>query len=119
MIGIALHARMPADHLDAVDAGQAEVQDHDVGEAAGRQVERGLAVGRRFDLVPTGTQVGAQAPQDLRLVVDHQDPGHGASAKRHHHREAAARRVLDREFASHRLDEALGDGQSESDPVGR
>ena len=34
MIGTVLHPRRPADHLDAVDAGQAEVEHDDVGVVA-------------------------------------------------------------------------------------
>ena len=49
------------DHLDAVDAGQPEVDDREVGTLAGRRRERLLAVGRRDHLVAAGAQVRAAA----------------------------------------------------------
>ena len=73
----ALHAAQPADHVDAVDAGQPEVEDDDVGMVARREIERLLAVGRGVDVVPARAQVDAQRAQDLRLVVDDQDARHG------------------------------------------
>ena len=79
-------APQAAHHLDAVDAGQADVEHHHVGMALGRQAQRLLAGGGQVDLVLAGAQVGGQGPPDLRLVVDHQHAGHGRACSRGHGR---------------------------------
>lgn len=73
----------PAQHLLAVDVGQAEVEDHQVGPvlhhplqplgAAGR-LDRGIAVGGQADL---------EEAADLRLVVDDQDTRRDLGRVRH------------------------------------
>ena len=71
-----------ADHVEPVDAGQAEVEQDDVGVAGGRQVEGLLPAGRLVDVVAAGLQVHGEGPPDLGLVVDDQHPalaGHGAA----------------------------------------
>jgi hypothetical protein len=74
------HRRPPAQPLDyrhAVHVGQAEVEQYQVGRELRRQRQR---LGRRcrgVDLVVPHPQVDPQRPQDLRLVVNHQDPGQG------------------------------------------
>ena len=65
----------PPDHLEAVEVGQAEVQDDDVGLSrlgfaeplrARRRLEQSIAVAR---------ERGAQEAPDLRLVLDEDDDG--------------------------------------------
>ena len=80
MIGHPAPAPQSLDHLDAVDAGQPEVEQDDVGMVPGREVERLLARRGEVDLVAAGSQVDAQGPPDLRLVVDHEDAGDGHRA---------------------------------------
>src|SRR5262249_4032442 len=70
----------PPDHIDAVDPRQPQIEDHDVGTGADREVERGLAVRRRNDLVASRDQVRPQSPQHLRLLADDQNPRHDATA---------------------------------------
>ena len=67
-----------ADHdLDAVDARQADVQEHDV-RTVGRGPLQGLLARRgHVDVVAPGRQVDLERLADLGLVVDHQHPGHG------------------------------------------
>src|SRR5262249_59295036 len=66
--------------IDAVDRRQPQIEAPDVGTGADREVERGLAVRRRIDLVAPRDQVRPQPPEDLRLVVDDQNPRHDATA---------------------------------------
>ena len=80
MIGTGGPAAQAADDLDAVHVGQAEVEHDEVGPAgrpAARRARR--AVGGHVDVVSAGAQVDPQGAQDLRLVVDDQDAGHGRS----------------------------------------
>ena len=71
-------AAQPLDHLDAVHVGQAQVEDDHVGVAGGGELEGGGAVGGRVDLVLACLEVDHEGAHDLRLVVDHQHPGHEA-----------------------------------------
>ena len=64
------------DHVDAVDAGQAEVEHDDIGMVARRDVEGTFTIRREVDLVAAGAQVDAQRAQDLRLVVDDEHTAH-------------------------------------------
>src|SRR5262249_31281344 len=70
----------PADDLDPVDPRQAEIHDHDVRSVTSGEVERGLTVSGRGHVVPTRHEVRPKAAEDLRLVVDHEDPCHGAAS---------------------------------------
>ena len=49
---------------------------------AGRERERRFARGREVDAVAAGLQVRAERTEDLRLVVDDQDPRHSAALSR-------------------------------------
>ena len=90
MIGTCVQPAQARDHLDAVDAGQPEVEDDDVGVVARRERRaRASPVRRQVDVVAAGREVDAERPQDLRLVVDDQDPGHDA------HRDACGQRCSD------------------------
>ena len=118
-----------ADHVEPVDAGEAEVEEDDVGVAGRGQVERLLPAGRLVDVVAACLQVHGEGPPDLGLVVDDQHPslaGHGAASgseavagdgrsERDGHGQAAAGRVVDADLAVHRRHEAVGDGQPEAD----
>ena len=64
MIGHRGPAPQALDHLDAVDAGQTEVEDDDVGMVAGASCSASSPVGGQVDLVAAGPQVGRQRPAD-------------------------------------------------------
>ena len=67
----------PAADLDAVEAGEAEVEDDQVGDEAGGDVQRLDAVGRGLDLVAL---VAQRTPQDVGyvgVVLDDQDSARG------------------------------------------
>ena len=66
------HAHAP-DHLEAVDAGQAEVQQHEVEGPVRDARERVLAREHGDDGVVLGFERDAQRAQHDRLVVDDQD----------------------------------------------
>ena len=66
-------SRGARDHLDAVDPGQAEVEDDEIGMVARGQRERDLAGRGEVDLVAARLEVRAEGAQELRLVVDDQD----------------------------------------------
>src|SRR4029078_12365765 len=72
----------PPDDLHAVDARQPEVEDDDVHVPAGQDVQGRLAVRRRGHLVASGREAGPDRPQDLRFVVDDEDPHELGSADR-------------------------------------
>ena len=84
-------AAQPVDDLDAVHVGQAEVKDD--------QVRGDFAASRRavvpsaatVDVVAAGAQVDAHRPQDLGVVVDDQDAGHGAAPRREAARQVSTR----------------------------
>ncbi len=63
------------DHFDAADAGEAEIDDHDVGTAAGHKVERVFAGLGEVDVEPAGPEVDANRAADLSFVVDDEDTG--------------------------------------------
>ena len=119
MIGHVRPAAEAGDDLDAVEVGEPEVDDHEVGVAVGGQAEPVATGERQVDVEVAGAQVGGERPLDLRLVVDHQDPGHAstASGKPDDHRHPAAGGVLDGELAAHRVDEALRDREPEPHPA--
>jgi hypothetical protein len=68
----------PAADVDAVDVGQAEVEDDDVGRLADDELQRDLAPGRRHDAVAACAQARRERPEDRRFVVDDED-GRGLS----------------------------------------
>ena len=65
-------AAQALDHLDAVDAGQAEVEHDDIGMVPSREVERLFSGLGQVDVVATRPEVDAERPTDRRLVVDHE-----------------------------------------------
>ena len=69
---VALRAQAAAD-LDAVEAGQAEVEHDEVRDEAGGDVERLDAVGRGAHLVALVAQRAAQDVGDLLVVLDDED----------------------------------------------
>ena len=71
-------APQPADHVDAVDAREPEVEDHDVGVVARRELERLLAVGGEVDLVAAGAQVDRRARAGS--AARRRRPGRGVTA---------------------------------------
>src|SRR5262245_11347498 len=71
-----------ADHVDAVDSGEAEVEHDQIRMLAGGDGERGLARRCELDVVAAGAEVRAERAQDLRLVVDDEDPRHSATRRR-------------------------------------
>src|SRR5262245_61701761 len=75
-------AAQAADHLDAVDPGQAEVEHDEVGVLARRDGECRLAARRELHVVAARTQVRPERAQDLRLVVDDEDARHSAARSR-------------------------------------
>ena len=121
MIGTVVQPRRPGDDLEAVDAGQAEVEDHEVGVVVGGEAQRVLAGGGEVDLEVAGPEVGGQGPQDLGLVVD--DAGRGSRLPPP--RPARPMTIVmpppgvssTVQLAAHGLDEALGHGQPEPHPV--
>ena len=71
-------AAQPVHHLDAVDAGQAEIDDRGVVHARGAARQRGLAGLDEIDLVAPRLQVRTQRAQQRTLVVHDQDAPHDA-----------------------------------------
>jgi hypothetical protein len=71
-------AAQAPDHLDAVHVRQAQVEDDHIGVAGGGELEGGGAVVGRVDLVLARLEVDHEGAHDLRLVVDHEHPGHEA-----------------------------------------
>src|SRR5215470_15746291 len=69
-------AAQPADHFDAIQVGQAEVEYYQVGRVLRSLVERLRAGLRGVDLVIPGAQVYPERPDDLRLVVNDEHPAH-------------------------------------------
>ena len=80
MIGAWVKVRSSVMTSGAVEVGQAEVEDDDVGRAVGRRAQRGPAVGGGEDGVAAGGEVDPQRAEELGVVVDDQDAGHGASS---------------------------------------
>ncbi|GAA4419824.1 hypothetical protein GCM10023169_10870 [Georgenia halophila] len=66
-------------HVQPVDAGQHQVQDHQVVGQAGHRPQRGLAVARLHGFVTLCPDVGRRDLAHRRVVVDHEDPGHQVS----------------------------------------
>ena len=69
-------AAQPADDLDAVDVGQPEVEDHEVGRLGRGQVDGLQPGGGAEHPLALALQRPAQGMEHLRLVVDHQDRPH-------------------------------------------
>ena len=68
----------PADHLGAVEVGQAQIQQHQVGGPLGRRHNALLAGANRGHVVSVGLKAGAQGTTDLGFVVDDQHHAHAA-----------------------------------------
>jgi hypothetical protein len=66
----------PAD-LDAVEVGQTDVEDDEVGRAARQALERRVATGDVLDLVLLARQRADQRLADRIVVLDHQQARHG------------------------------------------
>ena len=69
----------PSADLEAVDAGQHEVEDDEVGRRGRRDREGGQAVGRVRGLEPVATQVAEDDLGHGEVVVDDEHAGHGPS----------------------------------------
>ena len=69
-----------AGDVEAIDAGQHDIQDHDVRvRAVAQQVlERRFAIVEHGDLVAFGFEIEAQPLRQVRLVLDDQDLAHRA-----------------------------------------
>ena len=61
-------------HLDAVDVGQAEVKDDDIGVPAAGQLEGSLAVGGHVHVVAPGSQPDVEGAAHGQFVLNDQDP---------------------------------------------
>jgi hypothetical protein len=70
--GLVVLADAP-DHGQAVDARQPQVEEDDVRAQAPELVEGRLPALRQVGLVPPRRERGPDRPQELRVVVDHQD----------------------------------------------
>jgi hypothetical protein len=79
MIGTWVQPPEAVDHLEAVDAGQAEVENDHVGSLIGRHLEGFLAGGGEVDLAAPSAEVDGNGAADLRLVIDHQHAADGAT----------------------------------------
>ena len=111
--------------FDAVDAGQAEVDDRRVVRARRAARQRGLARLDEIDLVAARFQMRTERTQQRTLVVNDQDATHDAhsscSAARScnretdDHRDATARCVLNRQLAADCVDEPPRDREPEPD----
>src|SRR5829696_2943819 len=79
----------PAGHVDAVQSGEAQVEDDHVWREGGGGVQGGLAVAGHPDLVALDAQGALQGLSDLVVVLDDEHPGgatevlHGAKGKGH------------------------------------
>ena len=117
------------EHLGAVQVGQAQVEDDDVGMRRGGLAQRGATVGGRDHLVAGRAEGDPQGAGQLRVVVDDQDPAHdvgtasgcrrrdGRRPQRDHHRQAPTRGVLRGQGAVHRLRQTAGHGEPEADAL--
>ena len=76
---VAVGAQAPGD-LDAVELGQAEVEDDHVGHERDGLVERGLAVAGEAHLVALHAQRALQGQGDVLVVLDDEHPGISAEA---------------------------------------
>src|SRR5450830_782217 len=61
-------------HLEAVEPGQTDVEDRDVGAQAARRVDGGRAIVRDVRLVPLERQELGERESGLDVVVDNEDP---------------------------------------------
>ncbi|MET3985744.1 hypothetical protein ABIC27_003622 [Streptomyces sp. PvR034] len=68
----------PAAHLQPADAGQHEVEQHQVGIEVLQREQSVLAGGGGLGLVPAATQREHDAPTDRRVVLDEQNASHGS-----------------------------------------
>ena len=70
-------APQPPAHLQPADAGEHEVEHHDVGGRAGREGQGGRAVGGPVHVEAGPFQVGAHDVPDRGVVVDDEGAAHG------------------------------------------
>ncbi len=96
------------DHLGAVEVGQPEVEQHEVGRLLGGAHDALLARADRGDLVAVGLEARAQRPPDLRLVVDHQHPAHARRLLRAREHSLVRRRRCDRDLEGERRHRPAG-----------
>ena len=71
-----------ADHFDAVDAWESEVEDDEIGVLCGCERQRRFAGGGEVDVVSARAEVGGECAEDLGFVVDGEDAGHSAARNR-------------------------------------
>ena len=120
MIGTSRPAAQAVDHVDAVDAGQAEVEDDDVGMVARRELERDLAgrrAGRRRSrapcrFVPSARRSCGSSSTDAGSRV-HRAHALGALNDHRQCRRPGVSSITS--SPSHRLDEPARDREAEPD----
>ena len=78
-MGTWVHRSQRADDVHAVHVRQAEIEDDQIRVSIGRRLEGSAAASGCDNVVLPGVKVDPQSPQDLRLVVDYEHPGHGRS----------------------------------------
>jgi hypothetical protein len=71
-------AAQPAQHLEAVDIGQPDVEDHEIEALARRRLDRQLAARHHVDRIALGTQDAGKALVQGSVVLDDQDAHAGA-----------------------------------------
>ena len=106
---------------EAVDAGHADVHQHDVGALAARERDRLVAVARLADHldVVLGVEQGPEAPAHQRLVVGEHDPDHRCPpiGNRARTRKPAACGGTDLEVTAERVDPFAHAGDALARPV--
>src|SRR5205814_2411941 len=69
----------PADHLESVDAGQAEIEDHEIRPDTLVQIERVLPATRGLDVQTVATEIRRDGAENGWLVIDDEDPRSGGA----------------------------------------
>ena len=72
-----------AQHLDAVEPGHADVEQHEIGTQTAQRGERRLAIGRALDAEALALEVLAEHVAHRVLVVDDQDPPQAVGVAAH------------------------------------
>ena len=75
---VASHRAQPSAHLEPSDAGQHEVEDHEVDRRTGEALDRRLPVCHGLHEMPAPREVARNGVPHRRVVLDEQDPHHGA-----------------------------------------
>ena len=114
MIGMRVQPRSPRMTSTPSMPGKPEVEDDEVGVLARGERQRRLARRREVDLVTARLQVRPERAQQLRLVVDDEDAAHSAARSRSTIVRPPPGVSSTSIVAAHRLDEALGDGETEA-----